>query len=149
MPPFRYYFRVKFHECDPQGVVFNSRYAEYASVAACEFLRALGRPEGTSCALVRQLLEWHTPAAFDQVLEASVWAHELGRSSFVIVTEFRRDRRDGLIASVESTYVYIDRAARSSRELPPHLRDALAGGAPGREVDHAQRLTDAANEPVV
>lgn len=146
MSPFRYYFRVKFHECDPQGVVFNARYAEYASVAACEFLRALGRPEGPSCTLVRQVLEWQAAASFDQVLEAAVWARELGRSSFVIVTEFRRDRRDALLARVESMYVFIDRVSRSSRALPPHLRDALASGAPGRRVDHAQRLVGTADE---
>ena len=41
--PFSYLFRVRYAECDPQGVVFNGRYVEYADVAFTEFVRsALG-----------------------------------------------------------------------------------------------------------
>ena len=28
--PFRYYLRVRYQECDPQHVVFNARYGDYA-----------------------------------------------------------------------------------------------------------------------
>ena len=41
--PFTYLFRVRYAECDPQGVVFNGRYVEYTDVAFTEFVRtALG-----------------------------------------------------------------------------------------------------------
>ena len=43
--PFRYYLRVRYQECDPQHVVFNARYADYADLASFEFMRAaLPRP---------------------------------------------------------------------------------------------------------
>ena len=36
---FTFPMRVRFAECDPQGIVFNSRYLEYFDVAITEFWR--------------------------------------------------------------------------------------------------------------
>jgi acyl-CoA thioester hydrolase len=44
--PFRYYLRVRYQECDPQHVVFNARYGDYADLACFELMRAaLPRPQ--------------------------------------------------------------------------------------------------------
>ena len=40
--PFRFYFRVRYAECDAQKVVFNARYGDYVDLGFTEFLRALG-----------------------------------------------------------------------------------------------------------
>jgi len=140
---FRYFFRVKFHECDPQGIVFNSRYGEYASVAACEFMRALKRPEGPSCVLVRQVIEWRSPARFDDVLFARVVAQELGESSFTLSIDFVSATSQTAIARAASTYVLLDRKSRTSCALPTELREALMEGADGICVDHASHLQQA------
>ena len=36
-------FRVRWSEVDPQGVVFNARYLEYADIGITEYYRALDR----------------------------------------------------------------------------------------------------------
>ena len=38
--PFEFLFRVRYDECDPQGVVFNARYGDYIDLALTEFMRA-------------------------------------------------------------------------------------------------------------
>jgi hypothetical protein len=40
--PFCYYLRVRYSECDPQKVVFNSRYSDYVDTASTEFFKAIG-----------------------------------------------------------------------------------------------------------
>ena len=130
-------------ECDAQKVVFNARYGDYVDLAATEFLRALGYGEhlidGTlDYQLVRQTLEWKSPARFDDVLETAVHCARIGTTSFVLETEFRVAGRDALTATAETVYVLIDAGGKTP--VPQDLRAALQ-----REVtqvtDHAGWLT--------
>jgi hypothetical protein len=45
---FRYYFRVRYGDCDAQKVVFSARYGAYADISTLEFLRALGYGEAVA-----------------------------------------------------------------------------------------------------
>ena len=149
MPPFRYYLRVRYIECDAQKVVFNSRYAEYVDIAINEFLRAIGvLPEflegRLDFQLVKQTVEWKAPARFDQVLELSIAATRLGTTSFTIATTFRiagGDRMDDrVIVTAETVYVLVDAATLTKLALPAALRAALEAGAAGKVTDHAAFL---------
>src|SRR6476646_4613559 len=101
-PPFRYYLRVRYAECDAQKVVFNSRYAEYVDVALNEFLRAVGfdtrrlLASGLDFQLVKQTIEWKSPAQFDDVLEVDVEPVHLGTTSFTCRATFRRAGIDAI-----------------------------------------------------
>src|SRR4051812_39285592 len=145
-PPFRYYLRVRYIECDAQKVVFNSRYAEYVDVSVNEFLRAAGvlhefTDGHLDFQLVKQTVEWKAPARFDQVLELSVAATRLGHTSFTLSTEFRIAGGDGkVIVTVETVYVLVDGRTLTKLPLSGALRSALEAGAAGRSTDHAAYL---------
>jgi acyl-CoA thioester hydrolase len=86
---FRHYLRVRYGECDAQKVVFNSRYADYVDVAVNEFLKAAGLEHEMvhgpyDFQLVKQTVEWKGSARFDEVLEISVSARRLGKTSFTL-----------------------------------------------------------------
>lgn len=50
-PPFRYYLRVRYGECDAQKVVFNARYGDYVDLASSAAqLRAFRRRAAAQCA---------------------------------------------------------------------------------------------------
>ena len=38
---FRHPLRVRFHECDPQGIVFNANFLAYADIAMTELYREM------------------------------------------------------------------------------------------------------------
>ena len=40
--PFRHRLRVRYNECDPQGVVFNANYLTYFDITITELWRELG-----------------------------------------------------------------------------------------------------------
>ncbi len=93
--PFRYYLRVRYGECDQQGVVFNARYGDYVDLACTEFLNtALGRSivgGGVfEMQVVKLLIEWTAPALYDDALEISVALKSLGTTSFVLGFEMRK-----------------------------------------------------------
>lgn len=140
--PFRYFFRVRYGECDAQRVVFNSRWGDYVDLAAAEYFRVLGFEKEIQTGefdyqLVRQTTEWQAPARYDQVVEASVTTKHLGNTSFTLQTEFRLAGEERLIATSETVYVHVDTHTLTKAPLPSHVREALTRGAPGRLCDHA------------
>ena len=98
--------RVRYQECDPQHVVFNARYGDYADLACFEFMRAaLPRPQdafdGTfEMQTVRQVVEWKAPARFDDVIEVSIRASRLGTTSFTLSCELRRAGEADVLARI-------------------------------------------------
>ena len=144
--PFRYYLRVRYQDCDAQHVVFNSRYSEYADLVSFEFMRAaLPRPtdgfDGTfELQTVRQVIEWRSPARFDDVLEISAWASRIGTTSFTLSAEIRRAGTADVLTVIETTYVHVDHATFTKRAIEPRMRAALEAGAAGTTVDHAGYL---------
>ena len=129
--PFVHHLRVRYHECDAQKVVFNSRYGEYVDIACGEYLRSLGYYDGgpngnPELQLVRQVTEWKSPARFDDELEIAVAPIKLGNSSLTLRTEIRRKGEALLLAHTETTYVHVDPATWTSSPIPPALRAALS-----------------------
>jgi acyl-CoA thioester hydrolase len=139
---FVYRLRVRFCECDPQKVVFNGNFALYIDLAVFEFMRALGFGESLvkgplDYQVVKQTVEWKGPARFDQVVEVSVWAKQLGTTSFVIATAFRIAGNETVIATGETVYVLVDAAKLVKVPLPADFRAALERGAADLCIDHA------------
>ncbi|MBI3207194.1 MAG: acyl-CoA thioesterase [Myxococcales bacterium] len=140
--PFRLLLRVRYSECDAQGIVFNARYGEYMDVAACEYSRTLfggvdGATTGIDWRLVRQVTEWKAPARFDDVLEISVTTARVGTTSFTLSGVFRR-RPDGLVLTeIETVYVVVDPTSGDKRPIAEHHRAPLIRGAPGVTLDLA------------
>ena len=143
---FRYYFRVRYGECDAQKIVFNARYADYIDLACLEFLRAIGFGEALiegdlDYQTVKMTIEYKSPARFDQVLEAQVHAARLGNTSFTLATEFRLAGREPLVATAEGIYVLVDARSLTKTPLPRDFRAALESGAAGAVTDHAGYLS--------
>jgi len=141
--PFRYYLRVRYQECDPQHVVFNARYGDYADLACFEFMRAaLPRPQdafdGTfEMQTVRQVVEWKASARFDDVIEIAIRARRLGTTSLTLSCELRRAGQQDVLATIETIYVHVDAKTWKKRKIAPKMRAALAAGAAGKITDHA------------
>jgi acyl-CoA thioester hydrolase len=141
--PFRYYLRVRYQDCDAQHVVFNSRYSEYADLVSFEFMRAaLPRPgdgfDGTfELQTVRQVIEWRSPARFDDVLEISAWVSRIGSTSLSLSTEMRRAGEAAVLATSETVYVHVDSKTFTKRPIAPEMRAALEAGGRGKTTDHA------------
>lgn len=135
--PFTHLLRVRYSECDAQGIVFNARYGEYIDLTATEFMRAIGHIGFTDYVVVRQLSQWYAPSRFDEVLALGVWSSAQGTTSFTLQTELRREGDPAPRLTAETVYVVIDPATGAKVPLPAELRAALARGAPGQTSDHA------------
>jgi acyl-CoA thioester hydrolase len=124
-----YRHRVRYHEADAQGFLFNSRFLELADVAMTEYFRALGFPylalvaAGADPSVVRADLTFMAPARFEDDLSVSATCVRVGTSSFVLAMEVWRDH--SRLAELTLTYVNVDPVSATSRPLPEPVAEAL------------------------
>ena len=124
-----YSHRVRYHEVDQQGFMFNGRFLEIADVAMVEVFRSLGWhyddliAGGTDPSLVKTEITFSSPAHFDDVLDVDATPIKVGRSSFHLRFVLRRG--DDVVATIETTYVNVDPATKKSRPLPDDVAAAL------------------------
>jgi acyl-CoA thioester hydrolase len=71
------------------------------------------------------------------VLEVSVFAGNLGNTSFTLAAEFRIAGHDRVLANAETVYVLVKQHTLTKTPLPPDLRAAMQQGAAGITTDHA------------
>src|SRR4051794_17096198 len=89
--------RVRYGECDPQGVVFNADYLAYFDIGITELFRAaFGSYQvlvdrGVEFVVAEAGLHYHRPAHFDDELTLEVAITRLGTTSMITSYEVLRD----------------------------------------------------------
>ena len=127
--PFVHRLRVRFHECDPQGVVFNAHYFTYFDVALTEMWReAFGSygevvASGTDVVVVEAGATFRAPARFDEELDVELRVARLGNTSMQTATAIRRDGE--LLVEGRLVHVFIDTATMAKKAIPDHMRAGL------------------------
>jgi len=138
--PFRFLLRVRYGECDAQGIVFNARWGDYVDVAVTEYLRAMFGTVVPAASidmrLVKQTLEWRASARYDDVLDCRISTVKIGTTSFTFATQFHRLTDGTHLATAETVYVACDLAG-AKQPVTAAQRSTLERGAPGVVVDHA------------
>lgn len=138
---FKVFIRVRYAECDAQGVVFNARYADYVDVAATEYFRVLfgGYQKllalGIDNQVVRLGIDWTAPARFDDILEIDVETTHVGNSSYAFKLTFRQYLSRSELAVAEIVYVMVTPGEHRKQSIPDFFRDALQDGAKDKRVD--------------
>jgi acyl-CoA thioester hydrolase len=127
--PFVHRLRVRFHECDPQGVVFYAQYFAYVDVALTEMWReAFGSygnvvAAGTDVVVVEAASTFRASARFDDDLDVELRIERLGTTSMAMATAVRRD--DELLVDGRIVHVFVDAATMGKKAIPDHMRAAL------------------------
>jgi acyl-CoA thioester hydrolase len=137
--------RVRYGECDPQGIVFNANYLLYFDVAFTEMWRAAIGPWqdmvalGYDAVVGETHLEFHSPARFDDLIALEVQVERLGSTGITTRIEITRDG-EALLSGwlrhvVVSTDASKDAMARPEKTpMPDFIREGLRRfAAPGAE----------------
>ncbi|MGI8633638.1 MAG: acyl-CoA thioesterase [Solirubrobacterales bacterium] len=138
--PYRHTIRIRYLECDPQGVLAYPRYLGLFDVAMTEMWRGAIGPyteltaSGVDLAVVHSEIDYRSAARFDDLLDIDVGLAHLGTTSFTLGFIAEVGGRRCTEASIR--YVCIDPAQRSKAPLPEHVREGLgrhpAPGDPSR-----------------
>jgi acyl-CoA thioester hydrolase len=127
--PFRYPLRVRYHECDAQGVVFNANYLVYFDVVITELWRELGGysemvDAGQDLVVAESGVRFRSPLRFDDEFEGVARITRLGTTSMIVSIALERDGE--LCAEGENRYVFISSNGDGKTPIPDRLRESMA-----------------------
>ena len=127
--PLRHRLRVRFGECDPQGIVFNPNYLAYADVALTELFReAAGSyaelvAAGTDMVMVESRVTYRAPARADDLLDIELAVGRVGTTSMRFDGRILRD--GDLLTDFELHYVAVDPATHAKQPIGGRLAEVL------------------------
>ncbi len=127
---FRHRLRVRYGECDPQGVVYFARYPFYFDVAITELWRERICPydemvrSGSDMVVAEMTLRYRAPALFDEDVDVVIDDVRVGETS---VTFDWRILRDGdLLIEGSLRQVCVDPATKRKKPVPDDVRAGLS-----------------------
>lgn len=129
MASFIHRFRVRFHECDASGIVFNANHITYVDVALTEMWRegfgsyADLSASGVDIVVADVHARFLRPVTFDEQVELRLEIESFGRTSMTSRWETRVDgerRVEGTIV-----HVWVDSDTGRPVEPPPSVRESL------------------------
>ena len=125
--------RVRYGECDPQGVVFNAHFLAYFDIGITELFRtAFGSYQtmidhGVEFVVAEAALRYRRPARFDEELTLETAVTRLGTTSMSTSYRVLRDGDllvDGTLRHVLMTLV--ERQPKATTTIPDWMRKGLA-----------------------
>jgi acyl-CoA thioester hydrolase len=121
--------RVRFRECDQQGVVFNGQYFGWFDDVFTEAFRALDMPydevieAGVDVVVAEAKARYRAGARFDEELELRWWVAHLGTTAMTTRTDVLRG--DQVLVEGEIRYVFVHAGTTDKRPIPDELRAKL------------------------
>jgi acyl-CoA thioester hydrolase len=130
--PFRHRLRVRWSECDLQGVVFYPNYLTYFDHTITELWRAsLGPygemvPElGVDMVVGEAKVRYLASARFDDEIDVLLTVTRLGTTSMTTILSVERVGDAALLVEGELRHVFVDPETLKKREIPERVREAL------------------------
>ena len=127
--PFEHKLRVRYAECDPQGVVFNSHYLAFFDINITELWRAAFggyramTDRGIDLVVAEAQLQFRTPARFDDELTLEVAVTRMGTTA--ITTSHRVSRGGELIVEGSERHVVVTLETMTKTPIPDWIREGL------------------------
>ena len=125
---FRITLRVRYSECDPQGVVFNANYLMYFDLAMTELWRELGGYQemveaGVDMVVGEATIRYLAPLRFDDEFEVVARVVRLGDTS--MTTELVIESGGEPAAEGELRHVFIESDGGPKAPIPEPIRSGL------------------------
>lgn len=125
---FKHRFRVRYAEVDPQSVVFNSRYLEYADVMVTEYFRDCrqrGMPDGLEFHVRKAEVDYIAPMRVDELIEGRISVPKIGNSSMEQQITLHGADDGSLRAEIRLVAVMVDLPTGKPERIPDAARTAF------------------------
>ncbi len=130
MTPFTHRLRVRYNECDPQGIVFNANYLTYVDLTVTELWRErvggyqhFVDESGVDIVVAEATLRFRGSARFDDEIAITLTPAFTSESS--ITTQIAIDRDGTRLIEGSIRHVCVDAQALTKVPAPAQLRAAI------------------------
>ena len=127
---FRHSIRVRYGECDPQGVVFNANWLAFFDIVITELFRERVEGDytamldaGTDMVVAEATIRFLGPARFDDFVDFDAHLTRLGNTAMSTRIDASVEGRP--VASGDMRHVFIDPDTKTKKEMPRRVRDGL------------------------
>ena len=127
--------RVRWQECDAQGIAFNGSYLGWLEIAQAEYFRNLGfsiyRVAAAGyfdSAVAKVTVEYRAPVRVDEMLDLRARVARIGNTSLVLeVAIFAGDggADDAPLTTIEAIYVGFYANTGGTRRVPDSIRELV------------------------
>ena len=128
---FTHRIRVRYAECDAQGVVFNAHYYAYFDILMTELWREiLGSygamlEDGADMSVVASGARFIAPARFDDEIDVNAQVTRLGNTAMSTAITITRASDGAQLVDGEIHHVFVDPATYTKRPIPDDVRAGL------------------------
>lgn len=118
--------KIRYSDCDPQGIVFNGNYARYWDDAITDWLEenGFGGVElggiGVDVVTAHLEIDFRQGAGLGDQLETSIEVASLGKTSMKLAVTTRKD--EDVIAEGHVVYVFVDPVHFRPVAVPAEIR---------------------------
>ena len=121
--------RVRWAECDAQGIAFYGAYMGFLEIAQSEYFRNLGysiyaiaETGYFDTVVAKATLEYKSSARIDDMLDLHTRVSHLGNTSMIMDSELYRQHPEELLLQSQIIYVGFDIPSSSKKEIPKDIR---------------------------
>jgi acyl-CoA thioester hydrolase len=123
--------KIRYSDCDPQGIVFNGNYARYWDDAATDWLEELGMggPElggnGVEVVTARLEIDFKSAARLGEMLETSIKVARFGTASMDLEVQTVNASSGDVVAIGRLVWVFVDPEHFRPVPVPEDIKERL------------------------
>ena len=123
--------KIRYSDCDPQGIVFNGNYARYWDDAVTDWFEEAGYGgeglggSGVDVVAARIEMDFKAAARLGDVLETSILVEDLGNTSMTLGFTTRRMSDGEVVAAGREVIVVVDEAEFRPTAIPDEVSATL------------------------
>ena len=122
--------RVRYHDCDPLGIVYHGHYAKFFEIGRTEAMRKHGfsykqlEEEGYAMPVVEMNIKYFRPARYDELMNIKTTIADFPEKNMVFHSEiYNQDNQ--MLTSSETTFVFVKKESLRRCHVPHIVIDHL------------------------
>jgi len=123
--------KIRYSDCDPQGIVFNGNYARYWDDALTDWFEeaGFGGAElggiGVDVVTAHVEMDFKSSALLGDTIVTSIAVEQFGNTSMTLRFETTRERDGQLVATGSEVVVFVDPEGFEPTSIPDAVRERL------------------------
>lgn len=134
--------KIRYSDCDPQGIVFNGNYARYWDDALTDWFEEAGfggeglGGTGVDVVTARIEMDFRASAGLGDTLDTDIAVERVGSTSMTLTFTTRRLSDGAVVTEGREVLVFVDREDFKPTKVPDDVKNTLGGNPDGGETVH-------------
>ena len=123
--------RVRYHDCDPLGIVYHGHYVKFFEIGRTEAMRkhdfSYKKLEelGLAMPVVEMNIKYFRPARYDELMDIKTIIKDWPDKKIIFLSEIYNQEKQ-LLTSSETTFVYVKKDSLRRCHIPQIVLEHLA-----------------------